>query len=183
MFPALPRLLTDEEIVRGVREVADLARGCGVRAALIGSVAMHAYGFASATVRVTVAATEALPLCRERAPSVGYATTSGVPVDVVVRTGKYRRLYRDAIDAAQYRENVPLPVVRPEELIALAMVGARASDHADIDYLLGTGAIDHARARKIVGKYLGRFAVDEYVRRVEAVVASHAREAWLRLRP
>lgn len=182
-FPAPPRLLTAEEIVRGAREVADLARNHGVRVVLIGSVAMHAYGSPSGAVRVTVAATSALPLCRECAPSGGCATTSGVPVDVVIRRDKYKRLYRDAIDSAQYREGVPLPVVRPEELIAMAMVSARASDHADVDYLLGTGAIDHARARKVVGKHLGKFAVDVYVRRVEAVVARHAREAWLRCRP
>ena len=139
---------------------------------------MHSYGSDRNTSDVDVASAVELPLKRGRSLSFGgFSTTtvSGVPIDLVIRDDKYERLYLDAIDTAVKRPRMPLPVARPEEIIAMKMVAAREKDQNDIDFLLGTGAVDHDRARRIVGEYLGVYAADEYDRLVEVA-------EWLRER-
>jgi hypothetical protein len=101
----------------------------------------------------------------------GEATKLGrVPVDVVVRDDKWRRLYADVIDGAVRVRGVALRVASPEHLVAMKMVAGRPRDEVDLGFLLASGEVDLARARRIVEEFLGPFAVDELDRFADEAV-------------
>jgi hypothetical protein len=175
------RDVTSDELAQAAAAVADAARRAGVRVALTGGVAMQHYGAARYTANVDFVAerpfhegaTEALPFG-------GYATAFSagecvVPVRIIVRADKYAALYADAIRTAVPVPSLPVPVVRAEELAAMKLAVGREKDRLDLDTLISLGVIDVARAEALIGKHLGPYAADVFVRRVEHI-------AWLKQR-
>jgi len=152
-------------------EVASIAEGEHVRVALIGGYAMQHYGSERLTGDLDVAATDRIRgLPRGKALSFGGEQTRArnkVPVDVVVRSDDYADLYEDAIESAQRIRGVPLPVARPEHLAAMKMVAGRARDEMDLGFLISSGQLDLKRAKAIIKKHLGRYAVTEFERIVD----------------
>jgi hypothetical protein len=70
---------------------------------------------------------------------------------------------------------VPVPVVRPEHLVAMKMVAGRARDTADLEFLIGSGTADPVKSRKVVKKFLGLFAAKEFDRLVDEIAWKKSR--------
>jgi len=148
-----------------IAEVAEMAAREDIDAALIGGVAMMAYGSDRLTKDVDVA------LVDEYLPGVEHVeelifggvvarTPQGHTVKLVVRSDEYRPLYVAAVDHA-VDVGLPLKVVRPDYLLALKMAAARDKDVSDVKTLVVLGAVDVRSARKIVKEHLGEYAARE----------------------
>lgn len=159
------RFLDPAEIERGIDEVAQLAEQQDVRLVLIGGAALQLFGSPRLTKDVDFAADELVKGIEILGPldfgGVTAKTPSGVPVDLVVRDDKYRRLYDAAIDHAICVEDVPIPVVPPEFMVALKMVAGRPKDDVDLEFLLLDSGVDYKKARAIVEEFLGLYAADD----------------------
>jgi hypothetical protein len=160
-------------LAEAVGQVGALAKAEGVRVALIGGFALQLYGSDRLTGDVDFAAEESVrALPRGTALSFGGEQTeapNGVPVDIVVRHDDYAPLYADAVEKATRVRGVPVLVARPEHLAAMKMVASRVRDDADLEFLIASGTVDPTKARRIIRKYLGPYAADEFDRVVEVV--------------
>ena len=165
------RFLAPEVLEAGAREVSDLAREEGAHAALCGGYALQLYGSPRLTGDVDVVVDRSIAALPSGTPLSfgGYQTEtpSGVPVDLILRSDDYERLYDEALHTAQRVEGAALPVVRPEYLVAMKMVAGRGRDSADFDWLVTEGDVDMRRVRRIVREHLGPYAVGELDRLVE----------------
>ncbi|MBI4956034.1 MAG: hypothetical protein HY908_28700 [Myxococcales bacterium] len=143
--------------------VIEAARREGVRAAVIGGLAMQAHGSDRLTADVDIAADALIAsLPRGKALSFGGEETSapnGIPVDVVVRTDDYAALYAEAIAEATTLRG--LPVVGTEHLVAMKLAAGRPKHIADLEVLVLREATDLVRAEAIVRKHLGPYAARE----------------------
>lgn len=173
------RFLDADEIERGIGEVAQLATAQGVHVALIGGAALQLLGSDRLTKDIDFAADHLLDgLAAQGSLEFGgikATTSSGVPVDLVVRDDKYRALYEAAVEHAIRVEGVPVLVVQGEYLIAMKMVAGRPKDDADLEFLIAEGGVDLERAKAVVAEHLGPYAVDELER-------YHDEVAWRRSR-
>ncbi len=160
------RFLNAAEIERGIDEVAKLAKAQRARVALIGGAALQLYGSDRLTKDIDLAADRQLEGIRALGSldvgGIRGQTESGVPVDLVLRDDKYQRLYEDALDHAERVEDLPLPVVTAEYLIAMKMAAGRAKDDLDLHFLIGERKADMSKARKIIERHLGPYAADEF---------------------
>jgi hypothetical protein len=140
---------------------------------IVGGLAMQHYGSDRLTGDVDVAAGRVLaglaPVRDLTFGGVAAVTPAGLPVDLIVRNDVYADLFDEAIFAGVRVPDLPAPVVRPEYLVAMKMVAGRGKDWLDLEALLALGVVDLARARAVVGKHLGPFAVQEFDRIVEEV--------------
>jgi hypothetical protein len=170
------RFLDAKEIDRGIAEIAALvSEERTLHVALIGGAALQVFGSDRLTKDVDFAV-DGVPSAITRihrgivAPSplsfggIKGETASGVPVDLVVRADKYRRLYETAIGLAERVDGVPVPVVRPEFLIAMKMVAARPKDEIDLVFLVLDSGADLGKAKAIVEEFLGPYAADDLAR-------------------
>ena len=160
------RFLDASEIERGIEEVAELAKTQRVRVALIGGAALQLHGSDRLTKDIDFAA-DAEVGGIEVIGSLDFGgvegrTHSGVPVDLVVRDDDYRQLYEEALDHSVCVEDLPLPVVTPEYLIAMKMVAGRGKDEVDLEFLVAESGADLAKAREIIKRHLGPYAADEF---------------------
>ena len=173
------RFLDPEEIERGIGEVAQLATAQAVRVALIGGAALQLLGSDRLTKDIDFAADRLIDGLAEQGVldfgGIKATTSSGVPVELVIRDDKYRALYEAAVDHATRIEGVPVVVVRGEYLIAMKMVAGRPKDDADLEFLIADGGVDLERAKAVVSEHLGPYAVDELERYCDGV-------AWRRSR-
>lgn len=173
------RFLDADEIERGIGEVARLATEQGVHVALIGGAALQLLGFDRLIKDIDFAADRMIDGLEEQGSlefgGIKATTSSGVPVDLVIRDDKYRALYEAAVDNATRVEGVPVFVVSGEYLIAMKMVARSPKDDADLEFLIGDGGVDLERARTVVSEHLGPYALDELERYCDEV-------AWRRSR-
>lgn len=167
------RFLGSQEVERGLEEIAQLAREQDVHVVLIGGAALQLLGSDRLTKDVDFAAERPLAGVTEYGMldfgGIKAATASGVPVDLVIRDDKYRGLYEAVIEHATRVEGVPVPVARPEYLIAMKMVAGRPKDDVDLEFLLADAGVDLERARAVVAEHLGPYAVDELERYCDEV--------------
>lgn len=176
------RLLSPEEIERAIVEVTALAKKERATVALAGGCAMFVYGSTRLTTGVDFLASKILAsLPGGKLLTFGGESTrtpSGVPVDLIVRSDRYERLYDAALDDARTVtfQGTKVRVVTAEHLVALKLVAARPKDELDLAFLVTDGGADVKKARKIVEKHLGFFAADELERDVELAKLLAARE-------
>jgi hypothetical protein len=85
-----------------------------------------------------------------------------VEVDVIVRNDKWTDLYAAALNSAEVIEDAPIAIARPEYLLVMKMIARRDKDEQDVMFLLTEDVIDCQRCRKIVEKFLGAYAVDDF---------------------
>jgi len=166
------RMLDQDEIDRGVQEVSELCvamvddGATGTVVLLIGGAALQHYGSERLTSDIDVVSNVPIVgLDPEKQLSFGgYAshTPSGVPVDVVLRNDDYAELYEEAAMYGRRIEGVPIPVVSPEYAVCMKMAARRPKDTADIDALLQAEMVDVPKARRLVKRLLGRYAVDDF---------------------
>jgi hypothetical protein len=159
------KFLDPDDIEEAIVEIAAIAERAKVGAALVGGVAMEAYGSDRLTKDVDVACLDDLPgLEKLKGLSFGGISTkspSGHPVDIIVRNDAYRSLYAAAILDAR-DEGRALPVVSPEYLAALKMAAARDKDMLDLETLFRLEVLNLPITRYIIGRYLGEYAAREW---------------------
>jgi hypothetical protein len=161
-----------EELAEAVKAVAKLAKAEGVRVALLGGYALQrVHGSPRLTGDVDFVADRRLDgLPPGPALSFGGEQTeapNGVPVDLVLRDDEWRGLYEEALDKAHGVKGVTARVVLPEYLVAMKMVAGRPRDHEDVAFLVTSGEVNRERARKVLRKHLGPFAVLDFDRAAE----------------
>lgn len=160
------RFLDPAEIERAIGEIARMSSAEDVRVALAGGAALQLMGSDRLTKDVDFVAS-AVPtgVVTERRLTFGGVkgkSPSGVPVDVIVRDDGYRKLYEEALAQADDVQDVPLRVVTPEHAAAMKLAARRAKDEQDLATLIRLGVLDLPKARAIILKHLGPYAVDEF---------------------
>ena len=159
------KLLSVDEIDEAVAELARAAKLEGVRVALHGGVAMQFYGSPRLTSDVDILADDEIMSL----PNMGHltfggqktCTSNGAAVDVIVRSDDWADLYEAALDTAGRIKGVPMRVVRPEYMAAIKMAAHRPKDQDDLAFLITEG-LDLKKTRRVVSKYLGRYAAMEF---------------------
>ena len=89
-------------------------------------------------------------------------TSSGIPVDVILRDDEFSELFDEALDRVVEIDGIP--TVPNEYLVAMKMLAGRRKDDGDLEFLLGyggTGVVDMDRAEDVVRRHLGAYAVRE----------------------
>jgi hypothetical protein len=163
------RFLSSQELDEAAREIVSAVHA---PVAAAGGYAMRAYGSDRMTVDFDLVALRmptGLPKLRPLTFG-GYATrtTSGLPVDVIVRDDAFRGLYKDAVRTARTLPGVPVRVVSIGHLIAMKMVAGRAKDDLDLDFLLPRlTSREVAEARAVVVRHLGQYAGKEFDAKLE----------------
>jgi hypothetical protein len=172
-----------------VAKGARLLQQAGVKdLALIGGGAMRAYGLDRATKDVDFAVREsalvAVMACfagTTRALQIGGLSLTlpdGGTIDLIDRRKELRTLYEEALVACKrlqttvIAQDIEVPVVPAEYLIAMKLAAGRPQDEADISFLLKLPTIDYQEARKITKLHLGFFAA-KYLDRL-ALLAGRA---------
>ncbi len=167
-YPKKVKYLRQDEAEQAIAEVVSAAARQDIHIALIGGIAMQAYGSDRLTVDVDFAA--------ERDDSFGlkdlgplgiggtYGTASnGVRVDVVVRSDEFERLYWEACYYAPEFQGGPR-VVAPEYLAVMKFEAKRAKDMLDLDFLIWNDLLDLVKVETILRRHLGPYAVKDFAR-------------------
>lgn len=167
-------MLSPEVLAEAASEVGVIAEAEGTKIALIGGLAMQMYGSDRLTGDVDIAAEVRIHGLRQgTALSFGGEQThssAGVPVDIVVRDDDFASLYEDAVDHAIMLPESPIPVADPEHIAAMKMVAGRSKDSADLAFLIVSGVVDPAKAKRLIRKHLGPYAANEFDRIVEEAI-------------
>lgn len=166
--------LSPEQMDAAVREVFSLARAQGVRVALIGGYALQLYQSPRLTGDVdfiTDDLVDGLPLGEPlefNGKPGGYQVVASnrVVVDLIMRTDWAGRLYDDALSRSTRPRGALAPVASLEHLLAMKMEAGRGKDEYDIDYIVSLKDFDAAKARRIVKKFFGDYAIRELDARV-----------------
>ena len=170
----LKKFLDRDDIEKGLDEVTRLAGEQHVDVALCGGVAMQFFGSDRMTKDLDFVASNILSGIRMTKPlSFGGAkgfTTSGVPVDMIVRQDDFRSLYEEALERSQpinldqlsfdFETKIAVRLVLPEYLAAMKLAAGRVKDEEDLRCLIRIGLV-HELLEKIVKKHLGAFALKE----------------------
>ena len=98
------RFLSTEALDRAANELAGLAREQGIRAAVVGGLAMQLYGSDRLTMDVDFIADRSVqgPAVKDKVAFGGdkLVTSEGIPVDWIVRADAYGALYSEALGQA-----------------------------------------------------------------------------------
>lgn len=162
----LTRMLDPAMITRTLADIADATAG-GPTVALAGGVALMFYGSDRFTKDIDiVSGFETVPPWPRIAPLSfgGFQTTapSGAPVDVMVRSDDFALLFADALVYAAPVAGCPILVVTREHIAAMKMVAGRKKDEADLEFLILRGGLDISRAREVIRRTLGAYALKEF---------------------
>ncbi len=160
------RFLSTEALDRAANEMARLAREQGIRAAVVGGLAMQLYGSDRLTMDVDFIAERAVkgPAVKDKVGFGGdkLVTSEGVPVDWIVRADAYRALYAEALGKAEPVEGQEYLVVTLPYLAAMKMAARRDRDFLDLTELLAAGELDVKETRGIVLRHLGEYAAEDF---------------------
>lgn len=174
---AMRKLPSHEDLVDTAIRLQKEATGQGVRAALLGGVAMRLYGSPRLTGDVDFVAEAAIP-GRKPAGTLTfggliYQMPGGVGADWILREDYQKELYAEALDHAIQTPEFGLRIVTPEYLAAIKFAARRSTDYEDLMTLLGFDFVNGAKAEEVVGRLLGGYAGEEFQ-------AARAEAAWRR---
>lgn len=126
---------------------------------------MQAYGSTRLTADLDVLADrvpdDVEPTTTRTFGGVRAPAPNGVPIDWIVRTDRWSRLYERAL-AAAIPTTAGYSLVSPEWMIVLKMVARRGKDELDVASLILAGQLDIDDARELVRRELGEYAVDDF---------------------
>lgn len=155
------------EIDAAIKESLNLAGRS--KLAIAGGVAMQIYGSDRLTRDVDFIAKSVPPgISVQRKLSFGGVsgkTPNGISVCFIVRNDDYASLYREALSKTV--EHQGYEVISPEHLAAMKLVAGRTKDESDLLFLLMNGVVDVSKARVIIKKHLGAYALDDFNSRVD----------------
>ena len=153
------RLPSYDDLIEAAQAIAAADAGA---AALVGGLAMQIWGSPRLTGDLDVIAENNLGYDGSPLSFGGIRTIEGtVPLDVIIRSDEWAPLYDESLKGAVRLEDIPLPVVTPEYLVAMKMVAGRQKDESDVRYLTLIDDFDLGAAEEIVREHLGRYAVRE----------------------
>jgi len=160
------RFLSTEALDRVANEMTRLARKKGIRAAVIGGLAMQIYGSDRLTMDVDFIADQPLTGLKQRGKiafgGAKLVSPDGAPVDWIVRDDAYRALYAEALGKAEKVRGQGYLVVTLPYLAAMKMAAKRPKDHLDLEEILMSGALAARPARAIILRHLGEYAAEEF---------------------
>lgn len=170
--PDLTRIddVVSPKITSAMRDASAALTALGIRHALIGGIAVGAYGYARATKDVDfIAGEEAFEI------HGGGLLTFKAGVPLAIRGVAVDVLEADSIEAAELDDPVMtegIPIVTPEVLVYMKLRAHRRRDQEDIVQLLREGHIDRRVVRKFIEdhapKLLQRFdALDAFADEAE----------------
>lgn len=169
--PLDPKLIDD-----AISEVNELAEREGVRIAIIGGLAMQAYGSDRFTFDVDFIADSLISSLTGTDLSFGGVRSqlsNGIVVDVIVREDAQAPLYEAALSSTVGGENGS--IVAPEFIAAMKFWAGRPKDDLDLEFLIASGQLDLDALRKILRNYMGAYAVTDFDRVLEEVAWKIAR--------
>ena len=174
------RFLSTEVLDRTANEMARLARQQGIRAAVVGGLAMQIYGSDRLTMDVDFIADRSIqgPSVRDKVAFGGdkLLASQGVPVDWIVRADAYKALYEEALGKAEAVEGQDYLVVTLPYLAAMKMAARRDKDFLDLTELLSSGDLDVKEARRIIRRHLGEYAAEDFDDRVHQAKQRRGKE-------
>jgi hypothetical protein len=162
-----PNLLSPAQIEQAAIDMHQIAEGCDCDAVLAGGAAMHYYGSPRLTADVDFVASDRVDLPERGTLTFGgekLESPGGVPVDWIRRQDDYEGLYRAAVEdpLPEDESPAPVPIARPEYLLAMKLVADRAKDRADVEWLVANEVVDLKLARRIVKRELGAYAAEDF---------------------
>jgi alpha-beta hydrolase superfamily lysophospholipase len=166
-----------KELREAASEIAGIAENEQVPAVLVGGTALQFYGSPRFTKDVDFAALAPLSLKDRGKLSFGgeqLVASNGVHVDWIRRDDDYRDLYEAAVEDPQ--PDAPIPIARPEYLLAMKMAADRARDNTDVEWLISSGVANLKKTRSIVKRYLGAYAAKDFDSIVSEVEWRKSRE-------
>lgn len=153
------KFLSPAQLDEAIAEVSAAAKAEDVHVALIGGCALQLYGSDRLTADLDFVADNllgALPPGKELSFGGEQTRTStGVPVDLIIREDRWAALYEATLETAQRIKGVKSLVARPEYLLAMKLAAARDKDFLDVKFLLAAGVIHPAKAQAIAEEFLG----------------------------
>jgi hypothetical protein len=168
----LKKFLGPAEIQSAISEVATQAENEGAEVALIGGVALQLYGSDRMTKDIDFVGDREFEGLRDQAPlGIGGfkgKTSRGVQVDVLIG-GDYPTLRQAALEEAPFIEELDVKVATLEHILALKLVAGRAKDELDMRTIFMLGGADLDRARSIISKHVGKYAVGDFNSLVDEV--------------
>lgn len=174
------KFIGPDQIVKAIEETRLLVGR--VKLVIGGGVAMQAYGSDRLTKDVDFVAKSlpgGLPLGKKLSfGGLSTKTPSGIPICIIVRSDDYESLYREAFERSVRREGIDL--IAPEYLAAMKLVAGRTKDELDLLFLLMNNALRLPRARAIIKKHLGAYALDDFNSRLMEAEWRRKRDSRLR---
>lgn len=162
----LPRKknVSPEKLDAAALEVSNQLRKDGIASALVGGLALQAYGSSRHTgdVDLIVSRTPAYrPVGRLTFGGIIVKASNGIVVDLIDRRDGYRRLY---VQALKHSETTPFGVriVTPPYLMAMKLAAGRSHDEDDLKRLVVLRPRDVPKAATLIERLLGYFARDEF---------------------
>lgn len=165
------RLLTPGEIDDGISAfLTTAARNLDIGFALIGGVALQAYGYPRGTTDVDFILTD-LPKEIEPLEAVdvlhiggaSYLALHSITIDLIVRQDGYKALYQEALKKAV--DQAGLPVVTLEYLAAMKFLAARDKDLDAVRWILSEpGRVNSIGIYDLIGRHIGQYAKEAWLR-------------------
>jgi hypothetical protein len=169
--------------------IQKIARASRSQIAIGGGLAMQLFGSTSLTDGVDVFAKkdflsgkQVLPWRNRKKLDFGGSCAifpGNVPVKVVVREDKYKRLFRSAIANAIHFTDLDVPVISPEYMVAAKMVARRDTDMLDLHFLATEMDLDRKAVDQILLKHLGLCSLEKWRRIQEQAMSEKEREGPL----
>lgn len=163
------KFIDPEQIDRLIALVVKASEKYGLSTALVGGVAMQAYGSDRLTKDVDIISDRPIPdpspLRRTGPLHIGgdtYQAPDGAKLDVIVRNDDFTALYQEALaNALPTPEG--MPIVAAEYLAAMKL-GAGTDKHIlDLKWLIKSGLLDVKKTETIVYRTMGgKFAQDSF---------------------
>ena len=152
---------------RAASQAARIAKRFGIRAAVAGGYGASLQGAPSLTGDVDFVA-EAVPEGFPPGKPLSFGGVrfkpvgTDVPVDWIVRADQLAGLYEEALEHAQHVEGASYLVVPLPYIAAMKFFTRRERDEVAIAEMITEGILDVSQTKKIVKKYGGWFARDEF---------------------
>jgi len=167
------KFLNAEDVERAIVEVAGLSKGMGASPMLVDGAAMQLYGSDRMTRDVDFVVKKVPPRIRvEKKLSFGGVsgkTPEGFPVCFIVRSDDFKKLYIEAHRKSVAVSGLAVRVVAPAYLAAMKLVAGRQKDEEDLRTLLRNRLVNLKKARELMRRILGAFAVKEFDSYVDEV--------------
>jgi len=169
--PKEKRPLTPEEIDEGISAFLQTAsNNRDLRFALVGGVALQAFGYNKGTTDVDFIITDlpvnSYPLKVGVPLSFGgssYFLNKDIMVDLIVRRDGYAALYQEALDLAV--DQAGLPVVTLEYLTAIKFLASRDKDLKAVKWILSEpGRVNSVWIGMLLQRHLGQYTMESWTR-------------------
>jgi hypothetical protein len=183
--PKEKSLLTPKEIDECISAfLLTASNNPDIRFALVGGVALQAFGYPEGTKDVDFIVTdlpkELYPLEEGLPLDIGgssYFVNKTIEVDLIVRRDGYKTLYEEALDHAV--DQAGLPIITLEYLAALKYLAGRPKDLNAVRWILsGPGRVNSVWIGMLLEQHLGQYARESWTRFSMPYRKEHPREEY-----